>query len=265
MPERDAVEEARRVVARVVFDECAWEARLGFMLAYFRTFASPSISHVLAASGETTRAPRKRAMDTYLFMYTLVAEGFESPAGRRIVAAMRRQHHPWSIGAEDYTYVLATFVVVPPRTIAAVGPRALTEHELEAFATFFGHLGTQMRLAGVPSTFVEFARDLDGYEASKVGQSPDGSRLAATTAEVLRESYPWGLRGFARCLVESQQPVEVRRALGYRDHRWVAGVLRVRQMLRRWSRRSSRSTFVPGAANSVYPRGYTVADLGPEN
>ena len=83
--------------------------------ALFRTYAVPSISGLLAETGEFERRPRKRYDDTELILAEMLENGLDSPRGRAALARMNAMHGRFPIANEDMLYVLSTFIFEPIR------------------------------------------------------------------------------------------------------------------------------------------------------
>jgi hypothetical protein len=61
-------------------------------LAFFRTFAVPSIAQVLASTGEFTDRALKRYDDTHLLISTFAENGHDSAVGRAAIRRMNQIH-----------------------------------------------------------------------------------------------------------------------------------------------------------------------------
>ena len=101
-------------------------------LAFFRTFAVPSIAELLASTGEFTDRPLKRYDDTDLLISSFVEEGYDSPAGRAAIRRMNQLHGRFEIANEDFLYVLSTLALEPFRWNERFGWRRATEAERTA-------------------------------------------------------------------------------------------------------------------------------------
>jgi len=66
-----------------MLEEFPSEARMGWQLAFVRTFSSPRMAELLAATGQLTGHTMKRADDTGLMIYEIVHGGFASPRARQ--------------------------------------------------------------------------------------------------------------------------------------------------------------------------------------
>ena len=110
-PKRDC----RRIVFLDSFCEFPFDTSRALELAFFKTFASPSIAALLDSTGEFRLRGQKRYDDTSLLLEQPLLDGFEHPSSRQAIRRINQMHHPYEIGNDDLRYVLATFVVVPNR------------------------------------------------------------------------------------------------------------------------------------------------------
>ena len=101
MRESPALDEIRRLDPvrdhlRIVYlDACfefPFDVTRSLELAFFRTFAVPSIAGLLASTGEFTDRPLKRYDDTDLLISSFVEEGYDSPAGQAAIRRMNQLH-----------------------------------------------------------------------------------------------------------------------------------------------------------------------------
>ncbi|HEY5788121.1 MAG TPA: oxygenase MpaB family protein [Microlunatus sp.] len=255
---------------RLMLQEFPYEARMGWQLAFLRTFSSPRMAELLVGTGQLIGHTRKRANDTGLMIYEIVHGGFDSPRTRQAISGINRAHRPLPLLEEDLTYVLCAFIVTPLRHIERVGWRAVTEAERESAVLFFGHLGRLMNIAVVPATYAEAVRLYDAYENAHVGPSSAAHRLAEELVAVLEVMQPWVSRPLAApvfTLLLGDRRIS--HALGL----WVPSVfaervtrvvLRAYGQIKRQSRPDDATkVFTPGmAVEGVYPHGYRLSDLG---
>lgn len=250
--------------------DLAWETRFGLNLALYRTFAVPRIAGLLAATGEMTSNPHKRAFDTGLWMYELIEHGLEHQRGREVVRGLNRMHRRYEIADEDYRYVLATFVVVPTRFIDDVGWRASTAVEREAVAAFYARLGQLMGIPDVPVGYQGFAAFFDTYEAAHIAYSEAGAAQMRATATVIAQALPGRARWLAEPATAAMLEPRLAAALGLAPpppglRALLRLVLRARAARERRRAPAQTGWFVPGRkGREVYPHGYEIADLGPD-
>ena len=72
--------------------------------------------HVSASS--LTRTVQKRYDDTGILLEEILEHTLQQPRGRDAVRRINRMHGLYDISNDDMLYVLATFVVMPPRWIS---------------------------------------------------------------------------------------------------------------------------------------------------
>src|SRR4051812_22037058 len=74
-------------------------------LALFRTFAVPSVSSILASTGEFLERAQKRYDDTDLLLSEMLEHGYEGARGREALRRMNAIHARYPISNDDYLYV----------------------------------------------------------------------------------------------------------------------------------------------------------------
>lgn len=264
---RQRLAEVNELYRRLALAEFATESRIGFHLAYLRTFASPRVAGLLSHTGQMQKEPRRRGTDTGLFMYELIHHGLASEVGDEVVRRLNAMHHRFSIRNDDYVWILGTFVVLGVRTIRRFGWRELSTAEVQASMDWYRELGARMGLSDVPATFEEFDRWFSDYEQTQLRSSPAGQRLIAATLDTVFDPVPRPLRPLAvrAAAVLLEEPA--RSALGFTApgplvQAGVRMLFRLRA-LRRRRQPNPPSWFKPGAATSIYPQGYRLNDLGP--
>lgn len=266
----DAAENHEEIYRAQATIDLAWETRFGLNLALYRTFAVPRIAALLAATGEMTTNPHKRAFDTGLWMYELIEHGMDHERGREVVRGLNRMHRRYAIADEDYRYVLATFVVVPTRFIDDVGWRASTAVEREAVSAFYARLGQLMAIPDIPVGYDAFAAFFDAYEAEHIAYSEAGAAQMRATSTVITQALPDRLRWLAEPATSALLEPRLAAALGLRrPPPGLRGLLRLALRARavRERRRAPAEVgwFEPGRrGREVYPDGYQISDLGPD-
>jgi len=265
-------EEWEETFRQMVLFDLAEDMQLGFLLAYYRTFAVPSGSETLVRNGEIPARPMKRTVDTGIVIYELIANGLDSERGRSMTALLNRVHQHVPGSRDDFLYVLLTLLVVPVRWTRRHGWREPAQTEVEAATRFFRELGMRMHIAGYPETFEEAAAFLDTYEKNTVRQSPAGRQLMGSTVQVLQSMQPKILHPVTRVMISAMlDDVRLTEALGLPRSRWWtrAGLnigLGVRNATRRRRAQGTVPFFSPGQeAAPVYAKGYDLAEIGPEN
>ncbi|WP_176819081.1 oxygenase MpaB family protein [Quadrisphaera sp. DSM 44207] len=261
----DHLARAEAVYQDLVTVRFGFEARLGHVLAYLRTYASPSIAGLLAHTGHVQHAPEKRATDTGLFVYELFVAGLDSPTGDQVVRRLAAMHSRWRIADDDYTWVLGTFAVLGTRVIERCARRRLTDDERQATVDWWREFGTRMGVVDVPATYAEFADAFDDYERRRLRRTEEGQALLAASWPALVAGLPAPARPLARQLVGVLTDEPARSALGLprpdpATRAAVTTALRARALLQRG--RGTGLGFTPGAPIGPYRDGYTLDDLG---
>jgi ER-bound oxygenase mpaB/B'/Rubber oxygenase, catalytic domain len=270
----DPAVDYHRIYRHMVLREFWPEARVGLNLAFYRTYAVPSIAGLLLATGELTGRPVKRAYDTGLIMYELIAGGIDDPRGRRVLAALNRMHRAHDIGDAEYRYVLGTLVFIPSRWIDRYGPRRLYPQEREATFQFYRRVGAAMHIEGIPASREAFEAEFDEYERVHFAFDPAARTLIASTRDLMVQRLPASLRRFgwvrraAGAATDTMLDPPVRAALGVPEpgrafEAAVHGLLRLRGWVRRFAKVPDADRWKPGDANAAYPDGYTLDQLGP--
>ena len=246
------------------------ESRMGFQLAFLRTFAIPRTAKILVQAGHLVNNPLKRAYDTGLIIYELVADGTDGPRGRQMIALMNRSHRGRGIEPVDMTYVLCSFIVVPLRYIERTGWRELTDNDRRASLEFYAEMGRLMNIDEIPATYTEAENFYDRYESAMVAPSPASALLGRKLIAVLRDRLPVPARPIAelvfttllddRRIAEALSlkvpPRPVRSAM--------RGAMAIYRKVEANLKPRDRPIFVPGmTAGKQYPSGYRLDDLGP--
>jgi hypothetical protein len=250
--------------------EFPWDYQRSLELALFRTYCVPSISALLAATGEFRDRPQKRYDDTALLMAELAAHGYDSARGKEALRVINRAHGRFEISNEDMRYVLSTFVYDPIAWIDRFGWRRLHEHERLAAFHFFRAVGTRLGIRDVPADFDSFHELKREYERKIFRYAETNAEIGRYTLEMLCSWYPAVLRPAARVGVRSLLDPLMLSAFGFPPAPGWAGAamrgsLHARSAVvavlppRRVSRlgRDPRNRTYPG-----YPDGYRPSDLG---
>ena len=256
---------------RLMLWEFPREARMGWQLAFLRTFAVPRMAQTLVDAGQLVDSPLKRAYDTGLIIYELVYGGTDSPRGRQMVSVMNRAHHGQGIVDEDMTYVLCAFMVTPLRYIQRTGWRPLTDNDQHASWAFYARLGKLMNIATIPDNYQAAAAFYDQYEAAMVAPSPAGNLLGTNLIKVLKYRFPAPARPVAAPLfVLLLADPAITEALGLTAppqllQRLTDKTCAVFGTISRRLPPRTTGIFTPGMATDKhqYPNGYHLSDLGP--
>src|SRR5579862_6951862 len=104
----DPVRDAQRIVFIDASLEFPWDTQRALELAFYRTYAVPSIAELLASTHELTDRPQKRYDDTQILIAAFCELGYDSDLGRRALRQMNRIHGRFAIANDDFLYVLST-------------------------------------------------------------------------------------------------------------------------------------------------------------
>jgi hypothetical protein len=250
--------------------EFPWDYTRALEFALFRTYCVPSISTLLAATGEFEKRPQQRYDDTALLMAEIAAHGYDSARGREALKVINRAHGRYAIGNDDMVYVLSTFVYDPIDWIGSYGWRPLHVNEKLAAFHYYSEVGRRMGIRGVPPTFEEFAEFKRAYEAEHFVYSATNKQIGEYTVGLFAAWFPGVLRPAVRLGVRGMLDERMLRAFGFEPApEWIgaasAAALKARAAVVRLlpPRRTSvlgvsrRNRTYPG-----YPAGYRPSDLG---
>jgi len=263
-PERDCEAIARHIYAL----EFSRDIEMSLQFALFRTYAVPSISRVLAATGEFETRPRKRYDDTELILAEVMENGLDSPRGQRSIARMNAMHGRFRIDNADMLYVLSTFVCEPIRWLDRFGRRPMTGRERRAWFLYYRGLGARMGIRDIPSELADLMRWNTRYEAANFRFADTNRRIGGATRDLLLGFYlPRRLVRIGRPVVHALLDRPLREAMGFPEAPWwlrrsVMAAMRMRAgVLRRLPpRRTPRHlTALP---RPTYPEGYRIEELG---
>jgi hypothetical protein len=185
---------AEATAARLAGELFPWDLTRALELALLKTFCVPSISGLLARTGEFEQRPRKRYDDTGLMVAELLRHGSDSPAGAAVIARMNRIHGHYAISNEDFLYVLSTFVAEPIRWLARYGWRPLTDEEQQHLFLFWRGVGQRMGITAIPERLDELLALNRRVEREVFTPAPSNRRIAEATLGMLLNDWPPALR-----------------------------------------------------------------------
>lgn len=263
-PQRDCFEIVRLSTGYHFPHDSYWALEL----AFFRTFAVPSMARLLDHTGEFRHRAQKRHDDTVLLVSELIEQGLETARGQAALARMNAIHGRFQIGQEDYRYVLSTFVMEPLRWNVRFGWRPLLPLEKEAAFQVWQRIGAGMGISPLFDSLEDLEHFNRQYEQERFGYTDAAHRLATVTLELLVSWYPVSLAPLVRQAVYALLDPPVRRAFGFPEpHPVVAATLpRVLERLGRARRflPERRSPLLrAGRRVATYPQGYHIDTLGP--
>lgn len=259
---------AREILFALTCWDFPWDVERALEFALFRTYAVPSISSLLARTGEFEQRTRKRYDDTELILAEILEHGADHPRGAAALARMNEMHARFRIPNEDFLYVLSTFVFEPMRWIERFGWRQLTEAEKAAMFHYYRDLGRRMGIHDVPDdlpAFEAFNRDFEGMHFH---YTESNARIGTKTLDLMLGFYlPRPLFGLGRPAAYALMDPLLLAAMGFppppRWLRWaVPAALRLRAHALRLLPKRRHPHLLTRVRRPTYPRGYTIEELG---
>jgi hypothetical protein len=249
--------------------EFPWDYTRSLELALFRTFCVPSISELLARTGEFERRGQKRYDDTRVLMAEMTQHGYDSPRGKEALRLVNRMHGRFDISNDDMLYVLSTFVYEPVRWIDTYAWRRLSEHEKLAGYHHYRQVGRRMGIRGIPS-YVDFERFNREYEAEHFRFAESNREVGQDSLRMMCDWFPAPLRGLVRRGVIAALDRPMREAFGFPEpgpHAVAAvrAALRLHGAVERCLPARRVNRLVNGTVNRTYPgypQGYSLSALG---
>ncbi len=265
-PERDHL----RIAFLTACVDFPFDTARSLELALFRTFCSPRISAVLDSTGEFRVRAQKRYDDTDLLLSELLEYGYDSPRGKDAMAQINRLHGYYAIANVDFLYVLSTFVYEPVRWNARFGWRPLTDREKLASFHFWREVGRRMGIRHLPTDYTAFEQFNVDYERRNFSYTEANRRTGEATREMFLAWFlPRPLRALGRPFIYAVMDQPLLRAFGFPDppqglRRVVATALRTRGWAAGRLPPRRRPRLRTEIRRRSYPRGYRVAELGPQ-
>ncbi len=264
----DPATDAREIVFLLGAWEFPWDIEKALEFALFRTYAVPSISGLLARTGEFEHRPAKRYDDTALILAEILEHGADSDRGAAALARMNAMHGRFRIANEDMLYVLSTFVIEPIRWIARFGWRDLTPAETQAIFTFYRDMGVRMGITDIPADITAYERFNRDYEARNFRRADSNALVGSRTRDLLLGFYlPKRLIPMGRPVVHAMMDDPLRKAMGFPPApRWLRAAvpagLRLRARVLRLLPPRRKPYLQTGKRRATYPDGYEIDRLG---
>ncbi|OOG72978.1 oxygenase MpaB family protein [Algoriphagus sp. A40] len=245
-----------------------WDLERSLEFALFRTFAVPSISGVLAETGEFVQRPRKRYDDTELILFEILEHGMNSLRGKRAIRRMNSMHGRFDISNEDFLYVLSTFIFEPIRWVEKYAYRPMTEVEKEGIFKNYLELGKRMNLKNIPQTFEEFEDYNVKYEAEHFRFAASNRVIADKTIDLVLGFYiPKWLFWLGRPFVFALLDAPLREALSIRKvsnlRIWIVKKgLALHALFHQITGEPDQPVLGTKRKRPSYPEGYQIEELG---
>jgi hypothetical protein len=264
----DPVRDAERIVYLDACFEFPFDVTRSLELAFFRTFAVPSIAELLDSTGEFVGRARKRYDDTDLMISGFVEHGHSTPAGRAAIRRMNQIHGRFPIANEDFLYVLSTMVLEPIRWNGRFGWRPLLEPERLATFQFWREVGRLMGIDEIPARYEELERFNVEFERDRFGHTGAGHRVATAMVEMFVRKIPGLALRVGRRAIHALLDEPLLEALGLEkptaaERRAAEASLRLRARAVRLLPPRRRPRMRTELRRRTYPRGYRVEELGP--
>ena len=266
----DPIKDHVEIYRLLVCYEFPWDYIRSLEVALYRTYCVPSISALLDKTGELVYRTQKRYDDTAILIAEWSAYGYDSERGRAALRRMNRIHHHYSITNEDFLYVLSTFIYDPIHWNARFGWRKLTEKERLATFYFWREVGRRMNIKDIPQTYDEFEQYNMVYEQKHFVYADTNRRVGEATRDLFLSWFP--LPGFLRSMLKpaiyALLDDSMLSAFGFpRPPKILRQLLSMSLKARAFALRffpPRRKPFIYAEKrHRAYPRGYTLADLGP--
>lgn len=245
-----------------------WDTERALEFALFRTYAVPSISKLLAQTGEFRNRPRKRYDDTELILAEILENGYDSDRAKRAFARMNAMHQRFNISNEDFLYVLSTFIFVPMDWLDKFGWRTLTENERLAIFLYYREVGKRMNIKNIPDNINDFKAFHHQYEQANFNYSETNRQIADYTVNLLLGFYlPKWLFWLGRPLVPCFMDDLLLTAMGMKSApKWlqtsVFALMRVRAAILRRLPERTTPHLLSTVKRPTYPEGYRIEELG---
>lgn len=263
----DPVKDHQRIVFLSGAHEFPFDSARALELALFRTYAVPSVSGLLAQTGEFIHHARKRYDDTDLILSEIIEHGYDSERGRAALRRMNQMHGRYPIANEDHLYVLSTFIYEPIRWNRRFGWRPLIENERLATFHFWCEIGRRMNIKAIPSDFDAYERFNVEYERAHFRYAPSNRAVGDATLNMFLEHLPRALRPVGASAVYALMEEPLLDAFGYPHptpgmRQVVAAALRARGRLAGMLPERRRPVLRTRFKRVSYPKGYHIEDLG---
>jgi ER-bound oxygenase mpaB/B'/Rubber oxygenase, catalytic domain len=264
----EADRDCRRIVYLDTFYEFPFDTTRALELAFFKTFAVPSIAELLDSTGEFTERGQKRYDDTDLLISAFSEDGWDGPLGKRALRRMNQSHGRFEIANEDYLYVLSAMVLEPLRWNERFGWRAMVEAERQAQFHFWLEVGRRMNIKDIPPTLAELDAFNREAERTRFAPTEAGRRVARAQLDVFLAWFPWLPKRIGERAIAALVDARVVEVLGLPratrlERRAAEAALRLRASVVRRLPMRRRPRLRTTMRRRSYPDGYRIEQLGP--
>jgi hypothetical protein len=210
----DPVTDCRRIVFIDTSHEFPFDTTRALELAFFKTFAVPSIATILDSTGEFVQRGQKRYDDTDILISALAEDGWDGELGKRALRRMNQIHGRFEIANDDFVYVLSAVLLEPLRWNERFGWRRMTETERQAQFHFWHEVGRRMNIHDIPETLAEIDEYNKSYERTRFALTEEGTRLAEAQRDVFLAWFPWLPKSLGKRAISALLEPHVVEALG---------------------------------------------------
>jgi hypothetical protein len=261
-------EDCEEIVRLLTYTLFPWDITKALEFALFRTYAVPSISKLLAATGEFTNRSQKRYDDTELILSEIAEHGIDSERGSKSVTRLNEMHGRFKIQNVDYLYVLSTFVFEPIRWMERYGARSFTELEKQAWFNRYVRLGRSMDIEDLPEDLASFEQFNIDFEEEHYAFAESNRIVGEATRDLFLGFYlPKSLAVLGRPFIYSFMDEPLLAAFRFPNPpmpvRSVASALmKARQLLVRALPENKKPQYTTQKKHPTYPLGYSIEELG---
>ncbi len=268
----DAEKNAHEIVAVSSAYDFAQDTEISLGLAFFRTFAIPSIAKILDETKQFEKFGQKRYDDTTLLLAEFLENGLDSERGKEAIRRLNQIHNEYDIPNEDFIYTLTTFIFEPIRWNARFGWRPLSEKEKLAAFYFWLRVGKMMGIKKLPQTYAAMESFNVTFEREHFGYTPESERVSRATLNVLANFLPKLplLKELTFETIYALLDEPLRRAVGFPDPNPAVVVatealFKARALyLRHLGASATEPVYVTKRKFPSYPDGYAISELGPK-
>ncbi len=264
----DAWRDHQEIVYLLTCHVFPWDIERALEFALFRTYAVPSISKLLAQTGELTKRPQKRYDDTEIIMYTLAEHGYDSELGRKALRRMNQMHGRFSITNEEMLYVLTTFIYEPNRWLKRYGWRLPTKKEELATFYFYREVGRRMNIKDIPDDYHQLEQYNIDYERKYFQYAPSNRAVGEATCDLVLSFYlPKRLWPLGRPFLYAMMDDNLLNAFGFPHSSALmqtvtTGGLKLRAKLMRYLPERSKPVLGSERKRPTYPKGHKIEEIG---
>jgi hypothetical protein len=264
----DPAKDHQRIVFLSTRFEFPFDTTRALEFALFRTFCVPSVSGILARTGEFFQRAQKRYDDTDIIVSELMEWGYESERGKAALRRMNQQHARFEIANDDFLYVLSTFIYEPIRWNERFGWRPMCVQEKLAMFHFWREVGRRMNIKDIPESYEKFEGFNRAYERDRFRFVETNHQVGMATVNMFASWFPKPLRPLVRKGMYALMDEPLIEGFGFprpsRPMRWLTvGSLKLRARILRWLPARKTPSLRTAMKHRSYPDGYKIDELGP--